>query len=270
MTQYSIHDSPSPTHWIVGAVKRNPEGLLLLAAGCALLMRGGARSNNHRAHSDGWHGASGQSAERLSSMGERVAEAGRNAGEYVSDVAERLGEAAGSYASAVSDYADEAMKAVSERSRDFARQAQSSSENTAEYVLENQPLAIAVIGLAAGAAAAAAFPATKVERHTLGPTGEQLRDAAGEVSQRIKKAGAKAGERLMNIAEERGLTAEGLKEVARDVGETFGAAISGESSGKGQPGDRQNAQAGEPSRTGQGAQGQAASSRPSAGGAKRA
>ena len=39
MSMYSdIHDSGA-TGWLVGAVKNNPEGLLLLAAGCALLMR---------------------------------------------------------------------------------------------------------------------------------------------------------------------------------------------------------------------------------------
>src|SRR4029079_10916170 len=30
------------TDWLMGAVKKNPEGLLLLAAGCALLMRSGS------------------------------------------------------------------------------------------------------------------------------------------------------------------------------------------------------------------------------------
>ena len=29
-------------HWLIGTAKRNPEALLVLVAGCALLMRGGA------------------------------------------------------------------------------------------------------------------------------------------------------------------------------------------------------------------------------------
>ena len=76
-------------------------------------------------------------------------------------MADSVGDMAGSYASAVSDYAGDAMSAVSEQSRDFARQAQSSFETTTEYVLERQPLAVAIIGIATGAAAAAAFRPTE-------------------------------------------------------------------------------------------------------------
>jgi hypothetical protein len=46
----------------------------------------------------------------------------------------------------------------------------------------------------------------------------------------LKEAGSQAGERLMSVAEERGLNKEGLKEVAEDVGGTFSAAMKGESS----------------------------------------
>ena len=42
------------------------------------------------------------------------------------------------------------------------------------------------------------------------------------------EAGMQAGERLGEVAEERGLTKEGLKEAARDVGETFSSALAGE------------------------------------------
>ena len=56
MTNYS-HRSNTPSDGIMGAIKANPEGLLLLAAGCALLMRSGSarssssqtRTNLHRA-----------------------------------------------------------------------------------------------------------------------------------------------------------------------------------------------------------------------------
>jgi hypothetical protein len=210
-------------------VKRNPEGLLLVAAGCALLMRSGWGSSKQRIGEEQWR-PSGAPSQRMSGVRETVAEARKNAGEYVSDVAEKVGDMAGSYASAVSDYAGDTMSAVSEQSRDFARHAQSSFESTTGYVLERQPLAIAAIGLAAGAAAAAAFPPTEVERRALGPAGERLNEAAGEVTERLKEAGTKAGERLMDVAKERGLNREGLKDAARDVGETFTAAMS-ESSG---------------------------------------
>lgn len=270
MTYYATRSSPGAGDWIFGAVRRNPEGLLLLAAGCALLMRTSSRPSHQRTPGDSkqWESAA-HPAEKKSSIGESVAKAGRNAGDYLSDVAETVSETAGAYTSTVSDYADDAMQAVSEQSRHFARQAQSSFESTTEYVLERQPLAIAVIGLAAGAAAAAAFAPTEIERRALGPTGDRLRDAAGEVGERLKEAGAKAGERLMSVAEDRGLNAEGLRDAARDVGETFGAAMAG-----GESSDRQsddNNQRSEPKdqATARGGPTQAAQSRPPAGGSKR-
>jgi hypothetical protein len=46
--------------------------------------------------------------------------------------------------------------------------------------------------------------------------------------EQVMEAGMQAGERLSEVAEERGLTAEGLKDAARDVGETFSSALSEE------------------------------------------
>jgi hypothetical protein len=228
MTHYASNNPQSASDWFFGAVKRNPEGLLLLAAGCALLMRSGSRHTRVGQDRDQWN-APTRAGSRRSGLGDTIAEAGKSAGEYVSGVAEKVGDMAGSYASAVSDYAEGAIGTVSEQSRNFAGQAQSSFESTTEYVLERQPLAVAIIGLATGAAAAAAFSPTEMEKRALGPAGERLREAAGEVTERLKEAGAKAGERLMDVAEERGLTREGLKDAARDVGATFSNAMEGTS-----------------------------------------
>jgi len=41
MSSYGVREGTGAGEWIMGAVKRNPEGLLLLAAGVALLMRSG-------------------------------------------------------------------------------------------------------------------------------------------------------------------------------------------------------------------------------------
>src|SRR4029078_3683924 len=90
--------------------------------------------------------------------------------------------------------------------------------------VKEQPLTVALVGAAAGAAVAAAFPATDLESRTLGPTGERLRDAAGKAGEQLKDAATKAGQRLAAAADERGLNTEGLKEVAQDVGEAFSGA----------------------------------------------
>jgi hypothetical protein len=84
---------------------------------------------------------------------------------------------------------------------------------------------VALAGIAAGAAVAAAFPVTDLENRTLGTAGEQLRGAAGKAGEQLKGAAAKAGQRLAAAADEHGLNTEGLKDVARDVSETFSDAL---------------------------------------------
>lgn len=232
---------PSRTgDWLLGAVKRNPEGLLLLAAGCALMMRTGTR----RASSWNESGVASRYAQptqypknasspsgsvgAASGLSQGVSQATETAREYATEIKDRVSETASSYASSVSDYAEEAGRSVTEHSGRIAREVQSTLQNTINTVIREQPLAIAILGLAAGAAVAAVLPASDIERQTLGPAGEKISDAASKAGEQFKEATAKAGERLMSAAEERGLNAAGLKEVAQDVAGAFGSAFSGE------------------------------------------
>ena len=228
MSSYGMRQD-STGEWLAGAVTRNPEGLLLLAAGVALLMRSGRRSssNNHRrafASQAGSRQNYRQSEHGEPGVGERVADAARRAGEYVSETTDQVSDTARSYAASAADYASEVGDAAWERSRQIADQAWEATD----YVTREQPWAVALGGLAAGAAVAALFPPTRLERRTLGDVGERLRSAAGEVGGQIMKAGRQAGEKLGEVAKERGLTSEGLKEAAQEVGQTFRSALSGE------------------------------------------
>jgi len=231
--------------WLIGAVKRNPEGLLLLAAGCALMMRSGissrAEAGPPRSHLGGreeWAPQDnsyrpGTNGGR-SSVGDKLSQTAREATDYASDVKDRvadtassMADTASSYVSTVADYASAAGRSVSDQSSRMASQARSSMGHATDRVLRDQPLVVALVGIAAGAAVAAAFPTTDIERRTLGEAGEKLADAAGRAGEQLKDAGTKAGERLMNAAEDRGLNSDGLKEVARDVAGAFGDAIAG-------------------------------------------
>jgi len=107
------------------------------------------------------------------------------------------------------------------------RQTQATLRSSMQRVLREQPLAVAVAGLAAGAAVAALFPSTDIEDRAFGGAHEKLTDAAEKAGERVMDAAGKAGERLKSAAEERGLTSEGLKEVAGEVADTFKDAISG-------------------------------------------
>ena len=216
---------------LLGAARRNPEALLLLAAGCCLLMRSGSvlrgisqrryDDTGHQYRSDFRRASPGPAS---SSMREALSRAADSAAEYASD---RVADAAGSATDAVSDFAQDARRNMSEHTSRLTQQAQSTLETGMNRVLREQPLAVVMAGLAAGAAVAAVFPTTEIEDRTLGTAGEGLRQAAAKAAEKVKDAAGKAGERLKSAAEERGLTTEGLKEVAGEVTETFTSAVSG-------------------------------------------
>ena len=220
---------------LLGAARRNPEALLLLAAGCCLLMRGGGSvfrgtsrtrydDTGHEHRTDFRHSSPGAGS---SSVREGLSRAADSAAEYASDIKDRVSDAASSYTEAAADFAQDASRNVSEQTSRLTRQAQSTLESGMNRVLREQPLAVVMAGLAAGAAVAAVFPTTEIEERTWGPAGESVRQAAGKAAERVKDAAGKASERLKSAAEERGLTTEGLKEVAGEVTETFTNAVSG-------------------------------------------
>jgi hypothetical protein len=251
MNTYGMRPGGGAGEWILGAVTRNPEGLLLLAAGAALLMRSGRSQSGRRSYAETFPGGQEgrqRSASREHSatgVGERISEATRRAGEYVSETTDKVSETARSYASSAAEYADEAASIAAERSRRVADQAR----ETTDYIVREQPWAVALAGLVAGATVAAVFPSTRIERRTLGDVGQRLRSAAGTMGEQLMEAGVQAGERLSEVAEERGLTKEGLRDAARDVGETFSSALTGEEAGSAQASNRQQSGAGAASRT---------------------
>jgi hypothetical protein len=231
MTAYSMRSARSANgNWLVDSITRNPEGVLLLAAGCALLMRKATSyRSTERAGVGDWSERNGHVGNEATGTNGRdrnlrdtVADAARSVGEYASDVSDKVTETASGYASSVVDYAGEA----SERTRVMAQQAGSTLQSSAQKILREQPLVVAAAGLAVGAAVAAAFPPTDIERRNLGPTGERLKDAALKAGEQIKGAGMQAKEKLADVAEEHGLTAQGLKGMAQEVTDAFSDALS--------------------------------------------
>jgi hypothetical protein len=234
MSRYSDpHTVSQAGDWIMGTARRNPEALLLLAAGCCLLMRSGASSSSRA--SSGRYGGGDEWSRSGSNRFSRAAEsttdyvsgmkdrASSTASAYAADVKDRISDTAGSYAETVSEFASDARRNISAASERFTRQAQSSMD----WVMRDQPLAVALAGLAAGAAVAAAFPTTDIENRTLGSARDALTDAAKEAGENLMGAAGKAGERLKSAAAERGLSS--VRDVASDVAETFTGAAKGKS-----------------------------------------
>jgi hypothetical protein len=239
MSRYSETDTYSQaTDWLMGTARRKPEALLLLAAGCCLLMRSGGNSSS-RADSHSRHGedseryqpqpsrAPSEIGRAPSNVREGLSRAADSATDYASHIKDRVSDTASSYAESISEFADDTRRNVSERSARLKRQAQSTLQSGMERVLRDQPLAVAMAGLAAGAAVAAVFPSTGIEDRTFGGAREALTEAAGKAGERVVEAAGKAGERLKSAAEGRGLTSEGLKELAGAVTDTFTNAVSG-------------------------------------------
>jgi hypothetical protein len=237
MSRYSDPHRASQTgDWIIGTARRNPEALLLLAAGCCLLMRSGASSSSRaysgrygegdyssRASSNRFSQAAEKATDYASGMKDRVSS---TATAYAADMKDRISDAAGSYADTVSEFASDARRNISEASERFTRRVQPSMD----WVMRDQPLAVALAGLAAGAAVAAMFPSTEIENRTLGGAREALTDAAKEAGQNLMGAAGKAGERLKSAATERVLSSESMKDFASDVAETFTSAAKGKPS----------------------------------------
>ena len=87
MSTYGMRESGGAGGWIMGAVTRNPEGLLLLGAGLALLMRSRSSQSGRSSHAEaflesrGGHQRSGGEEYSATGVGERVGEAARRAAE---------------------------------------------------------------------------------------------------------------------------------------------------------------------------------------------
>jgi hypothetical protein len=209
---------------LYGTAKRNPEGVLLLAAGVALLMRGiGAATEALR--EDGPNTSQRQKNSRRGDTDDAAQkDLAGNARTYMSDVAGRVERSAENVAGYTSQVARETM----DRTTRVASGTGSTMRSAMDRILDEQPLALALLGLAAGAAVAGALPSTHVEEGALRPLGRKLEKTVDQAGSRLKKSTKKAGRRLRDVADERGLNPEGLREAAQDVAKTFEEGILGE------------------------------------------
>lgn len=226
---------------MLNAARRNPEGLLLLAAGCALLLRAGTSAPRQTPSSlpgrEDWRqGLVNDPATRESSrdlgIQQSVSDAAGQARQYASDTADSLNETVRSYATSATEYAQETRRHASEavddlqrRGSDYAHklagEAQTTFRNTVDYVLREQPLAVAAAGLAAGAALASVFPATRFEKGTIGEFGTRVTDAAHDVGDQIASTASHAGARLKESARDPSKFKEAVSDIIDDVSRPF-------------------------------------------------
>jgi ElaB/YqjD/DUF883 family membrane-anchored ribosome-binding protein len=214
-------------NWLTRAVKKNPEGMLLLGAACALLLRNGGQRNGGQHHSTGYRaGANGSSAGRSFASGHRA-----SMGERFETMVDEVGETARSYGDQVADKASE----VSNKASDYMESAQATFRRQTDQLseqgealmdrgtelFESNPLMIAAVGFGAGLALAALLPVTEAEEGLIGPATDSLAKKARQIGGKVIDAAKEAGSELKEVAEDKGLDSEGLKEAAGDLADSF-------------------------------------------------
>src|SRR5678816_1069459 len=116
MSMYGMREGSHAGEWVMNTISRNPEGLLLLAAGAALLMRSGhGQSRSGRQYAGSHHSETGRR------VGGGV-KAAQRASTYVSEATDQVGETVRSYASSAMEYAGEATQTAMDRSSRVADQ----------------------------------------------------------------------------------------------------------------------------------------------------
>jgi hypothetical protein len=203
---------------LLDTARRQPEGVLLLAAGVALLMRG-VGAATHALREDSRPSRRSKTSRNQSPEQADEDEAfAQNAREYTSDIARRASRSA----EHIAGYAGEFATSAADRAGRLVERTTSTARGAMGRVIDEQPLALALFGLAAGAVFAATLPKTSVEEGALAPLGKKLNNTVHKAGSRVKKSTAKAARKISEAAEERDLNAEALKRTARDVVETFG------------------------------------------------
>src|SRR5262245_56395637 len=112
MSNYSNISGFGSADWLTSAIKKNPEGLLLLAAGCALLLRSGRASRAQASDEYQMHGYG--RGDRDWKMREGMSEAADTAREYASSVGDNLSKTADRVGKTVSETADRYVSAAGE------------------------------------------------------------------------------------------------------------------------------------------------------------
>jgi ElaB/YqjD/DUF883 family membrane-anchored ribosome-binding protein len=169
------------------SIKNNPVPVILATVGVTWLMLG----QNQRPHSAGPSMFS-QLGEKLSGAAETVSDSltgakdhlrqsahdlGEKASHLADSASEKMGDAKQRAAAGTSDARD-TLKATSDRAQDALLRQGRNLQGTVEYMLKEQPLALAAIGIALGAAIGAALPKTRQEDKLFGQTRDKLANKA--------------------------------------------------------------------------------------------
>lgn len=138
-----------------------------------------------RAGMDGLRQAGASIADRASGMADRAS----SMADRASSMADRASGMAGRAAGLVSDGWSRTAEAARSLPNPLpaASAAYERTRSSLTEILEQQPLALGVVGLAIGAAVASAMPATQIEQEWAGDLSNQVRQDLGERAEAVKQ-----------------------------------------------------------------------------------
>jgi len=188
------------------SVKNNPVPVLLATVGISWLMLG-----QHQKPGSNGQSMFGQLGEKISSAAGAVTDSLHNAKEQVSQSAHQMSDKAGHLADTMSHKVDEAKHATggsasaSEKIKASSDQVQEALQHQGrqikgsfQYLLQEQPLALAAIGIALGAAIGAALPSTEQENKIMGQTSDKLTSKAKTTMDKTWESVAGAGKEIVD------------------------------------------------------------------------
>jgi Protein of unknown function (DUF3618) len=192
-------------------VRQNPLPVALIGAGMAWLMTGRGRDGSRSANTagtvdrsfenraqDAARRAGGALEDAVSSAQQGAAGALDNVAGKVNRLQEKAGRAGGELANKMADATSaigDAARGVGGAAETMGHRAVTAGKTFSEISAE-QPLVLAGLGLALGAALGAAFPGTEAEGRLMGETSEafqnRAKEAAADVAERAKTVASEA------------------------------------------------------------------------------
>jgi ElaB/YqjD/DUF883 family membrane-anchored ribosome-binding protein len=169
---------------LAAQAKANPMPLALVGIGLAWLMsgRGQPSMGYHMGSHEGYASGDGSSfrnvgsrvGETAGSAKDAVSSTGRKAGEAVSSRMHQAGDAASQTYGRMSEHASDTYDRISERT--------GRAQRSVSDLVESEPLILAGLGIALGAAIGAMLPATRTEERLMGDKLDEWKDEAGDMA----------------------------------------------------------------------------------------
>ncbi|PBC03779.1 DUF3618 domain-containing protein [Mesorhizobium sp. WSM3860] len=223
-------------HNLKAQVRDNPLPLTVIGAGLAWLMLGSGasaataapvyttRRGSDRHDGSSTAGMEAMTSDTYASVGDLASGAAGTVSGMASSAAGTMSDMASSAAGTVSGMASGAAETLTNSATATADMA-AKANRSAQQLMEDQPLAVAAVGLAIGAAIGAMLPHTQLEDERLGGYREQLRERAeGALEKGVDQVKQVAAEAYQAASDEAGRQASSEGTLADKVSDVVKSA----------------------------------------------